>query len=45
MKKLVDEGKWEFIKETTFGRYDQLGEDSTGRFKPTEAKAFAYKKL
>lgn len=45
MKKLEEEGKWKFVKELTFGRYDKLGEDSTGRFKPTEAKAFAYQKL
>jgi hypothetical protein len=42
MQQLTDSGKWKFIKETTFGRYDKLGEDSTGRFKPTEAKGFAY---
>ena len=44
MKKLVDEGKWKFVKEVTFPRYDQL-DDTVGRFTKTEAKAFAYQKL
>jgi SAM-dependent methyltransferase len=44
MQKLVDEGKWEYISELTFARYDQL-EETVGRFTKTEAKAFAYKKL
>jgi len=44
MKKLEDDGKWKFIKELTFDRYDQL-EETVGRFKKTEAKCFAYQKL
>lgn len=44
MKKLVDEGKWKFIKETVFDRYDQL-EEAIGRFQKTEARCFAYQKL
>ena len=44
MKKLEDEGKWKFVKEITFNRYDQL-ESAVGRFSKTEAKAFAYQKI
>uniref|UniRef100_A0A7S3MUJ7 Methyltransferase domain-containing protein n=1 Tax=Strombidium inclinatum TaxID=197538 RepID=A0A7S3MUJ7_9SPIT len=44
MKKLEEEGKWKFVKEVTFARYDQL-EEVVGRFSKTEAKAFAYVKL
>ena len=44
MKKLTDEGKWKFVKEITFARYDQL-EQKIGRFDKTEAKAFVYQKL
>jgi hypothetical protein len=44
MKELEDSGKWKFMKEITFDRYDQL-EESIGRFTKVEAKAFVYQKL
>jgi len=44
MDALVQEGKWRYVKEITFDRYDQL-EESVGRFQRVEAKAFAYQKL
>jgi SAM-dependent methyltransferase len=44
MKKLEDEGKWKFVKNLVFGRYDQL-EEKVGRFQKTEAQAFVYQKL
>jgi SAM-dependent methyltransferase len=46
MKGLEEQGKWKFVKNTVFGRYDQLGEDNiVGRFKKTEAQAFVYQKI
>lgn len=41
MKQLEEQGKWRYIKELTFDRYDQLGE-GIGRFQKVEAKAFLY---
>jgi hypothetical protein len=41
MKKLSEEGKWRFVKENTFARYDQLPAE-VSRFIKTEAKAFAF---
>ena len=45
MDKLEKEGRWKKLNSSVFGRYDKLGDDSTGRFKPTEAQCFAYQKL
>jgi hypothetical protein len=44
MEELVAEGKWKYVSELTFDRYDQL-EEGIGRFSKVEAKAFAYQKL
>lgn len=44
IKNLETEGKWAFVKEITFDRYDQL-EEEIGRFKKVEVKAFVYQKL
>jgi SAM-dependent methyltransferase len=46
MKGLEEQGKWKFVKNIVFGRYDQLGEERVvGRFKKTEAQAFVYQKI
>ena len=37
MEKLVEEGKWKFLTNETFGRYDNMKEETVGRFVPTEA--------
>lgn len=44
IKALEEEGKWKFVKEITFDRYDQL-EEVIGRFTKVEVKAFVYQKL
>lgn len=36
MKKLEETGKWKFVKNLVFGRYDNMDE-RIGRFNPTEA--------
>ena len=35
MKKLTDDGKWKFLTNETFGRYDKMGSKVVGRFSPT----------
>jgi hypothetical protein len=40
----VDEGRWKFVKNIVFGRYDQM-EEVVGRFSKTEAQAFVYQKI
>ena len=44
MKSLEEQGKWKFVKNIVFGRYDQL-EERVGRFQKTEAQAFVYQKI
>lgn len=44
IKELEEEGRWKFVKEITFDRYDKIGE-AVGRFSKVEAKAFVYQKL
>ena len=45
IEKLAEEGKWKFLTNETFGRYDNMKEETVGRFIPTEAQVFAYQKL
>ncbi|CAI2379159.1 unnamed protein product [Moneuplotes crassus] len=45
MDALVEEGKWEFVKQEEFLRYNNMKGDGVGRFKPTKVLVFAYKKL
>mmetsp|Transcript_11529 Transcript_11529/g.13049 ORF Transcript_11529/g.13049 Transcript_11529/m.13049 type:complete len:225 (+) Transcript_11529:3-677(+) len=42
---LVEEGKWEFVKQEDFLRYNNMKGDGVGRFKPTKVMVFCYKKL
>ena len=44
MKSLEEKGRWKFVKNIVFGRYDQLDE-RVGRFQKTEAQAFVYQKI
>ena len=44
MSELESEGKWKKLKEVTFTRYDQLKDQSVGRYRAVEVKAFAYQK-
>jgi SAM-dependent methyltransferase len=44
IKSLEEQGKWKFVKNIVFGRYDQL-EERVGRFEKTEAQAFVYQKI
>ena len=45
MDALVEEGKWEFVKQEEFLRYNNMKGEGVGRFKPTKVLVFAYKKL
>jgi SAM-dependent methyltransferase len=44
MKSLEEQGRWKFVKNLVFGRYDQL-EERVGRFQKCEAQAFVYQKI
>jgi SAM-dependent methyltransferase len=44
MKMLEDTGKWKFVKNIKFGRYDSQ-QERVGRFNATEAQGFVYQKI
>ena len=45
MNKLEEEGRWKFTKKETYIKYNKLGDEGVGRFKPVESQVFAYQKL
>jgi predicted TPR repeat methyltransferase len=45
MDELVEQGKWEFVKQEEFMRYNNMKGEGVGRFKPTKVLCIAYKKL
>ena len=45
MKKLVDAGRWKFVKSEPYIKYNKLGDEGVGRFKPVESQVFCYQKI